>query len=264
MNTVYHMDPGTPRIEAATELPRAGFWRRWLAILIDTIVVMIPFQILAAVLFAMTAGMIQMDSGLFRSCEVGKTIPQGLDPPPPHDSNSMSVCRISFFGATTGATLTVGRVTRSQNNTTTVSQGYMLDKDGTPIHGRSIDWIVQLAFCAYLVGLVWKTGRTVGSRIVGVRIIDTADPAAPGVPLGKTIGRYLAIMIGAVPAFALLIYQYATRGGDADSMFTGDFFRWFSYAGVLGGLWAIVLIVQIARKRDPFYDRLAGTAVVKG
>jgi hypothetical protein len=95
------------------------------------------------------------------------------------------------------------------------------------------------------------------------RVIDTANPGAAGVPLRKAIVRYLAMMIGAVPAFALLIYQRAAVGGSADAMFTGDFFRWFAFAGALGALWVLVLIVQIARKSDPIYDRLAGTAVVR-
>jgi hypothetical protein len=129
------MDIGGSRIEATADLPRAGFWRRWLATLIDSVVVMFPFQILAAVLFAMTAGTVQMDSGFYRYCAAANTVPQSLDPPPPHDSNFARVCRISFFGAPTGAILTVGRVTRDGSATTTVSQGYMLDKDGTPIHG---------------------------------------------------------------------------------------------------------------------------------
>ena len=36
-----------------------------------------------------------------------------------------------------------------------------------------------------------------------------------------------------------------------------------SNAGALGMLWVFVLIIQVARKTDPFYDRLAGTAVVR-
>lgn len=230
---------------------------------IDLIVVMFPFQILAAILFAMTAGMIQMDNGFFSSCMTGTTIPQALNPPPPHDSNFSRVCRVSFFGAPTGAVLTVGRVTRDGKATTTVTQGYMLDKDGTPINGTSIDWIVQLAFLVYLVGMVWKTGRSLGARIVKVSVVDTVNPRASGVPLRKAIIRYLAMMIGAVPVFSLLIYQYATKGGMPDAMFAGSFFQWFVYAAGFGGLWALVLVVQIARKTDPVYDRLAGTAVLR-
>ena len=257
------MDSGAPGTDATTKLPRAGFWRRWLAILIDGIIVMFPFQILAAVLFAMTAGMIQMDSGFFSSCDAASSIPQDLNPPPPHDSNFAQVCHVTLLGWPTGATLTVGRVTREGAATTTVSQGYMLDRHGTPINGTSIDWIVELVFIAYLVGMVWKTGQTLGAGIVGVRVIDTANPSISGIPLRKVIVRYLAMIIGALPAFALLIYQRTAVGGSADAMFIGDFFRWFALAGVLGALWVLLLIVQIARKSDPVYDRLAGTAVVR-
>jgi hypothetical protein len=257
------MDIGSPSIDTAADLARAGFWRRWLATLIDSIAVMFPFQLLAAILFVMTAGTVQMNSGFFSFCASTKTIPQALEPPPPQDSNFARVCRTLFFGATIGATLTVGRTNREGNATTTVSQGYMLDQDGKPIHGRSIDGIFWLAFLAYLTGMVWKTGKTLGARVVGVKVADAAKPDAPGVPLGRAIIRYLAMAIGAVPAFALLIYRYVSIGGSADAMFTDNFFRWFTYAGGFGALWVVVLIYQIATKKDPVYDRLAGTAVVR-
>ena len=92
--TIDAAEAGTP-----PDLPRAGFWRRWLALLIDTIIVALPFQMLAAVLFAMTAGMVQMDSGLFSSCEVGKIIPQGLDPPPPQASLPGRLIAAASLGA---------------------------------------------------------------------------------------------------------------------------------------------------------------------
>jgi uncharacterized RDD family membrane protein YckC len=243
--------------------PRAGFWRRFLSFLIDCIVVILPFQLLAAILFSVSAGTIQMNTGFAHICAPEKDIPQGLDPPPPHDANFANVCRTSFFGATTGAVLTVARVTRQGHSATWVSQGYMLDKDGTPIKGTSIDGIVNLALLAYLFGMVWKTGRTLGARVVSVRVVDVANPDAAGVPLGKTIIRYLAILIGAVPVLALFLYQNATKGGDADAMFTAGFVQWFVVAGVIGAIWMIVLLVQIAWKSDPFYDRLAGTAVLR-
>jgi uncharacterized RDD family membrane protein YckC len=248
---------------AAAALPRAGFWRRFLSFVIDFIIVILPFQVLAAVLFAATAGMLQMNTGLFTVCQVGKDIPQELNPPPPHNSNFSRLCRVSFFGATTGAVLTVGRVVREGNVTTTVTQGYMADADGKPIKGTSIDLIFQLALLAYLVGMICKTGRTLGDRIMRIRVVDVAAPEISGVPLGKAFIRYIVMFIGAVPAFALLFYAYVAKGGSADAMFDASFFRWFTIAAVLGGLWAIVLLIQIARKTDPVYDRLAGTAVLR-
>src|SRR5271170_5449171 len=133
-------------------------------------------------------------------------------------SNFARVCRVSFFGATTGATLTVGRTTREGITTTSVVQRYMLDKDGNQIHGISIDGIVWLALLGYLVAMICKTGRTVGARAVGIRVVDSTRPDAPGVPLGRAIVRYLAMAIGVVPVFALLIYRYAVTGGGADAM----------------------------------------------
>jgi uncharacterized RDD family membrane protein YckC len=138
----------------------------------------------------------------------------------------------------------------------------MLDNDGKPIHGKSIDGIVGLAFLAYLVAMIWKTGRTLGDRVVGVRVVDVAAPSVSGVPIRKAIIRYLAMAIGAVPAFAVLIYHYAVSAGGADAIFTGSFFQWFMYAGAFGLLWIVVLSFQVASKKDPVYDRLAGTAVV--
>jgi hypothetical protein len=257
------MSTDTAFTGGTSDLPRAGVWRRWLATMIDWIVVILPFQILAVILFALTAGQIQMDTGFYRSCEPA-SVPQALEPPPPHDSNFATVCHISFFGATTGVVLTVGRTTKEGTTTTNVTQGYMLDRDEKPIHGTAIDETVELAFLAYLVGMIWKTGRTLGARAVKIRVVDAARPGTSGVPLGKVVIRYLAMAIGFVPVFGILIYQYFAAGGSADAMFTGGFFRWFMYATASGALWGAVLLVQIAMKKDPVYDRLAGTAVLKG
>jgi hypothetical protein len=250
-------------VDTAPDAPRAGFWRRLVSTVIDAIVVIVPFQVLAAILFAVTTGGIQMNSGLFRVCAPATTVPKALDPPPPHDSNFATACHVSLFGATTGATLIVGRTTREGNVTTTVSQGYMLDANGKPIHGTSIDWIVQLAFLVYLIVVVWKTGRTLGARALGVKVVNAVQPGPPGVPLGQVVIRYLSMAIGFVPMLAVLIYERIVSGGSADAMFTQGFFYWFMAAGALALLWSLVLIVQIARKQDPVYDRLAGTAVLR-
>jgi hypothetical protein len=256
------MNTGFPGDATAISLPRAGFWRRGFSFIIDSILVLIPFQLLAAVLFAATAGMIQMNAGFFHICENGKYTPRPLDPPPPHDSNAMRVCKTSFFGATTGASLTVGCVTREGSTTTTVSQSYLLDKEGTQVKATSLDWIFNLALLAYLIVMIWKTGRTYGARAVKVRVVDVANPEAIGLPLGKTVGRFIAMLIGPGPMLVMLIYQYVAEHGNADAMFSAGFFRWFIVAAVFGFAWGLVLVVQIVKKTDPVYDRLAGTAVL--
>ena len=252
------MDTDAARLDATADLPRAGFWRRLIATLIDSIIVTLPFLVLAAILFHMTAGKVQMDSG-FSFCAPVHTIPPLLDPPPPHDANFAVVCRFSLLGAPTGATRTVGRVTRSGRTTTTVSQGYMLDNEGKPIHGISIDGIAMLAFLGYLVGMVWKTGRTLGARYLRIRVADAAQSHLSGVPIRKAIIRYLAMTIGFLPMLAVAIYYLAIVGIDADAFP----FASFASAGLLIAIWDIVLIYQIAAKKDPIYDKLAGTIVVR-
>jgi hypothetical protein len=250
---------------ATTDLPRAGFWRRLGATVIDGIIILVPFQIAAAVLFSVTAGMVQMYGGLaINFCAKAESIPQSLSPPPPHDSNFAQVCRVTFFGATTGAILTVARVTRVGTGTKMVRQGYMLNKNGDPVSGMSLDPIAGLTFLAYLLGMIWKRGRTLGGRIVGVRVVDVAEPDKRGAPITKTIMRYLVMVIGLIPGLALLAYRWLTTDGSADAMFEGGFFQWLIYAVLVEAVWCIVLIVQIAQKKDPAYDRLAGTAVLKG
>ena len=82
-------------------------------------------------------------------------------------------------------------------------------------------------------------------------------------PILKVISCYLAMIIGFVPAMALLLYQRAITDGSADAMFTDHFFQWFIYSGLVAAIWSVLLIIQVARKTDPVYDRLAGTAVVR-
>jgi len=248
---------------ASSALPRAGFWRRAMSILIDAIVVLVPFQVLAAMLFAATAGKVQMYSGFTSQACDKAAIPQLLNPPPPHDSNFAQICRIKLFNATTGVILTVGRTTKEGSVTKTVNQSYMVDEKGDPIDGIVIDWIAILALLVYLVGMIWKTGKTIGARMVGIRFIDAAQPSGPGIPLPKAITRYLAIEIGLIPALALLAYLKMTTDGSADAIFGDEFFRWFMVTIFVAVVWYVLLIAQIARKRDPIYDRLAGTMVVR-
>jgi uncharacterized RDD family membrane protein YckC len=126
-----------------------------------------------------------------------------------------------------------------------------------------MDWIMVCAFFIYLLAMIWKTGKTIGARAVGIRVAEAEGPRRIGVSIQKAIVRFLAMGIGFVPAIALLAYRRLTTDGSADEMFAGSFFQLMMYSLLIAGLWSLVLIVQIVRKRDPLYDRLAGTIVVR-
>lgn len=287
---------------------RAGFWRRGLALSIDTIIISVLFQLIVAVLFIATSGRIQIYGDVtYTSCSKRETIPDGLTPPPPARADIARECNISFLGAQTARILQVGPGTKEGTIDVSASQSYMLDREGYPFDGVPVDWIAMLALIAYLIVMETRTGATLGSRAMRICVIDAAAPDGPGVPLSKIVMRYLAMMIGCLPILAGLLIYFGLYGS-FDELYTlflslsrGDMFNieapsgkfeWHPFLGAyllsLPGLslgdgspsfdkikwlldsgalllnaWAIFLIIQIARKSDPLYDQIAGTAVVR-
>jgi uncharacterized RDD family membrane protein YckC len=244
--------------------PRAGFWRRSLAFMIDVIIVSLPFQIIGAILFFATSGWVQQSGGVtYTSCAIIKMVPDRLVPPPPAGSNFARQCSVYFFGAETARRLQVGRVTKEGITTKTVSRGYMLDRDGQPINGVSINWMVMMVFIAYLLAMETRTSATLGNLAVRIRVIETAEPDYLGVPFRKVIIRYLVMLIGFVPLITVALVYGVRYGEDLEAIADSNFFTWLRIAGIAAVGWGIFLTVQVARKRDPLYDRIAGTAVVR-
>jgi uncharacterized RDD family membrane protein YckC len=243
---------------------RAGFWRRWLALFIDGIIISLPFQVVVAILFAATAGRIQQIGGLtYTNCSILETVPDGLSPPPPASFNFARECNIYFFGAQTARSLQVGRVTNEGATTKIVSRGYMLDRDGRPIDGVSVDWIVMVAFIAYLLAMETRAGATLGDRATRIRVVDAAVPAAPSVPLRKIVTRYVAVLAGFLPMLAVALVYFWQYGADLEEFAASNIYRWLLITGAVALGWILFLNVQIIRKRDPLYDKIAGTAVVR-
>lgn len=259
------MDTPASGVDMAADPARAGFWRRFASILIDSIIVMLPLQMLAAALFAMTAGTVQMPSGFFHYCEHGSSqhIPELLRPIAPRESNFITFCRTSFFGMTTGRTVTVGRTAREGNLTTTVTMRYLQDRDDKIIKGIDLDWVFYLALIIYLIAMISKHGRTLGGRAVRIRVIDAANSGAREIPLRRVMLRYLVMLVGAMPVVAFYACKYWSTGGIADAMFTAETAPVLVAAALFGVLWTLALTIQIVRKTDPIYDRAAGTAVIR-
>jgi uncharacterized RDD family membrane protein YckC len=254
---------GLPMTSDQTIGVRAGFWRRWLALLFDGIIISLPFQLAVAILFAATSGRIQQVGGLtYTNCSIRQTIPGGLAPPPPAGSNFARECNVYFFGAQTAKILRVGRATQEGAITRTVWRDYMLDQDGRPVDGVSADWIVMMAFIAYLLTMETRTGATLGDRAIRIRVVDAAVPVAPSVPLSKVMTRYLAVLIGFLPMLAVVLAYFGRYGANLEEIGASNIFTWLWITGAAAFGWIIFLTVQIIRKRDPLYDRIAGTAVV--
>ena len=282
---------------------RAGFWRRLLAIAIDSLVVSVVFQMVVAALFAATSGRIQAHGDIaYTRCVKLEKVPEGLAPPPPADANVARRCDLYFFGLQTGRILQLGHARKEDAPMPALT--YMVDRDDHAIDGMPLDWIVAPLLVIYFVFMEARSGATLGSRAMGIRVVDVRQPASSSVPLRKIALRYLSMLIGFLPLLAVLVVSLRSYGSPADLrtflasvsgwdplMSDGGSWRvqWNPYllnlpehllgpatswpgddgwpsgvAVILADLWIIVLAVQIAMKRDPVYDRVAGTAVLRG
>jgi uncharacterized RDD family membrane protein YckC len=267
--------------ETQVIIARAGFWRRLGALIVDLLVVTLPLQALVIVLFAQTNGVVQGTFGIvLKSCQPLAELPIGLDPPPPEGFNSIVDCRTSFFGLDMARVLVVSKVTQDGAVTTSIFQSYAIGADGHPTEAYSTDWIAILLFFAYLISMEHRSGATLGKRMLGIRTFDTAGKltlgfrtfdaaflSRAGIPLRKAVLRQLAIVIGSGPLIAGGIVAVAVMsfgGVDPAAIFSsGVYVPYMILAAAINVVWFVWIAVSVSRKRDPIYDRLVGTAVLR-
>jgi uncharacterized RDD family membrane protein YckC len=227
--------------ESAPPRPRAGFYRRCGAALIDALVVSAAIQLLVVVLFAATHGAVETTNGFqVWNCQRHVAIadlPKDLVPAPPERADSAVICKESFFGLETARRLTVSR---AKGHAEEASQSYMLDANDRPNKSTSLDWLLFPTFLLYLVALEHRFGKTVGKWSFGLRVVDAAAAERSGVPLHKAMIRNVLIWGWALPSET-----------------------WLPGAGLLGIAWILWILIQGDRKIDPIYDRIAGTAVLQ-
>lgn len=241
----------------------AGFWRRLLAALIDSAIVLIPLQLVVAVLFITTNGRIQGDFGFATSVCTEVAIPAVIDPPPPPDSNYAIRCDSSLFGLRTSSVLHVGVETASANMTTRTEVTYRLDGNGLPYPAaRDVSFWAGLALFIYLVLMETAFGAGVGKQIVGLKVIDRQNSRDRGLSLGKALLRNAFMYTGAVPVVAVLLFASSTAD-PLGAMASSGFWTAFAVAAALEVAWIIWILVSLIAKRDPIYDRLAKTSVVR-
>lgn len=245
-----------------TERKRAGFRRRVVSCCVDYIIVFLPIQIIAAILFALTAGFVQFTNGVIYTtrCEPVSQILQNILPPPPANATEIQNCHVYWFGAQTGRRLIVKRATKDGNTTKNISQEYTLDKKGNPIHGFPLEWVAYIALISYFIWAKARTGATQGDRAIGIEVIDATSSDNSPPPFNKLIVRYLAL---AGPlALGSTFDAYGSTIFADDELGTLSTVGW-SLIGVLYFGFYLICLIQIIMKRDPLYDRIAGTAIIR-
>jgi len=242
---------------------RAGFWRRVGALVIDSIIIFLPLQILVAILFAQTNGNIQGGFFVSTECHSVSAFPEGLQPPPPADANFANQCKSSFFGFPTAHVLVVSAVTQTGNMTTSRSFNYPLDASGKPTNAFDMGWVAILVLVLYLIAMEWRSGATVGKRLLKMRAFEAGNTTGVGIPLSKAVIRNLAMWIGIIPALLVMAKILFFTADPLTAMTGSGFWLAFAVAFAIEVAWLVWIIVSVSRKSDPIYDRLAGTSLVR-
>lgn len=243
---------------------RAGFWRRFGALLLDAIIILIPLQIIVIILFAQTNGAVQGTFGFTTtSCYEVSALPEGfkLDPPPPADFNSFVDCHRGLPGFDMSRWLLASKSTKDGAVTTTEFRAYGLGPDGVPRSGFPADGPAILILLVYLVLMEYWHGATLGKRAVKIRAVDSNEIPRTGLPFRKALLRNLAMWIGSIPGIVIGVISIVRSMRPETSV--SDLVPWLVIGGIIQLAWILWIIISASQKNDPIYDRLVGTAVVR-
>lgn len=248
--------------------PRAGFWRRLLAFVLDGFVVLMPFTIIAAISFGLSGGRIQSAYGLlYPFCTLRAELPADLTPQPLSDFNFIEDCRLAFPGMDTGRVLRVGNRQPEQVFGQSASQTYWLDPQGRPSDVvLNLGLIAFLAYPIYAILMESRSGQTLGKRLLRIKVIDPANATREGVAISKAFWRQAAMFVLSAPAYGAQLFAAWFLIPTSESFLevvTNPIHAWVDGLGMVAQLFfTVVIVVALARKRDPIYDRFAGTAVI--
>jgi hypothetical protein len=259
------------------DLPRAGFWRRTAAVLLDCLIILVPLQVLVVLGFALMNGAVQGEFGFaIRSCIVSAATPELVArlQDAPAGTSVVTYCRTSLLGFdTAGALIATANVQDRTGSgsvmTTSVSKRY-------PVNGR-LQFVsaVDLDIPAYLVlavGVAWQwasRGRTLAGRIVRLRLIrrDADVITEGGIGWRAAAKRFVCIALTSMIILpAGLIAAGLLWGMSSYGLMRFDWLAWsiLGLGAVAQVIVSILVLIDIVCRRDPIYDRWAKTAAVVG
>jgi hypothetical protein len=243
----------------SNDVQRGGFWRRALAVLIDSIAIGLVLQIFALVLFPVSNGYVQFASGIIvqRDCHPLNELPDGIAIPAEFGANFIAECQASILGAVTSHTAIVARRTVEGSVTKFTQLGYMLDRQGKPIHGLPLDILIL----PLLIALRWGLDRRKGSpgrRLSGIRLLNQSDLKGP--PTTAMINRrYVAFSLPLLPAW--IWWAYGSIFVDPNLADPSLFWPVWIAVGIPFLIAALVAAGSIIYRKDAYYDRIARTCV---
>ena len=250
-----------PDLTDSVECRRGGFWRRALAFFIDLIAISALLQVVALVLFPLTHGQVQFSGGPLHglNCQKLTSVPEGVSIPPEFNANSVTDCQQSLLGLPTARTLRVSRITEDGAVTKVAQIRQRLGADGKPTPGLPLDIFVLPLLIALRFALD-RIGGSIGRRICRLCLSNASDRQYPP-PTISVSRRYAVQALPLAPAWIWSAYAALFPGQELP----GTTLYWLLWAGTGIPLLIAALLAadSIIRRRDAFYDRFAGTRVLR-
>lgn len=254
-----------------------GFWRRFLAVVLDWLVIGLLVTGAVVVAYPATDGAVRMSQPplRFAVCQPS-TIPAGFDPamaipgvdpalqarimgdPADFRPNQITECVVSLFGLETDRQRTISQVRQEGNVTRSTSYNVPVDASGAVVSPLYLDNAIGPAMLILLALMEGLFGVSFGKAVTGLRV-RARDADGRRASFAGGLVRNLLIY-GPFAAFSL--FSLATVvgwiPGGLPSMIAGGALM------VLMLGWLIALLVGLIRGRpDPFWDVWSGTRVVR-
>jgi len=228
---------------------RGGFWRRLGALFVDALIIAVGLQLLGIPAYTISGGRVQANIFRHAVCHSLSAVPPDLQIPPEFKPNYVYECVNTWFGFPTGRWITVSRQSQPQAGGN-MEITFPIDGERHPLGSVSLDldWSQMLVLLVYRIIFEGWNGQTIGKRLTRVRVIEIHPGTGRFSPAAK---RNLAFLLpGLFPAIVPL---------SAFEPVGPLFWLW-----VIGGGFACGVIVwQIATRRDTYYDKAGGTAVIR-
>lgn len=165
---------------ATTQAVRAGFMRRLSALFIDVLLLLSIMTVIGVPMAKLSGGAVRVQSALVKSIDCKKldTMPAGIDLPSGFKPTSIESCTTSSFGTPFNWTLVAQQVVEEDvkmgGTEYTVSKklsySYPLSPYGLPTDPFYLDEYSIALFALYFIVFEWLFGRTLGKRLLGMRV----------------------------------------------------------------------------------------------
>ncbi|MGJ4941360.1 RDD family protein [Bradyrhizobium sp. HKCCYLS1011] len=242
----------------SSNFKRAGVWRRLAALLIDVMIIAVILQLCALVLFPLTHGRIQFADGIYAiNCSKLDSLPAGVAIPADFNANVIIDCQNSVLGLLSARTLRVQRVTRDGAITKEIHIDSMLDADGVPIVGLSLGILLLPLLLVWRFALDDRQG-TPGRRICRTRLVRADDGSVPSASEVRRRYLFLLAILGPLIIWPVILSFFPVTALPENVLIA---ITLASYGPAL--IVGLAAWRQVYVRSDTWYDRFAGTSVIR-